>query len=282
MSRLTFASVSETLSVDQLVLTRINEKSAKYAVSFNGERLFTGRTLDEVMQLFSDYQGRVSTEQLQVDEAAIQLDTEKRAVLSMEPTQTSFQEIAAIFDANGWGMTPDQEIEFHEKHWLVLPEIEPEINLYPNDEFCYGRSTVDPASFWISLCVVASSGAVMARASNWRSFVAFAASRWTEEYREEMINCDEPQETDDREFDESIFFNQSCDLDGFCTVASLPLLAEDIQTHPATDLLAFIAACKAIAKAFKRFDAEKILYPSDFSDMVATRKKIKVCKGFGK
>jgi hypothetical protein len=121
------------------------------------------------MQLFSDYQGTTTNQQITDDEAAIQLDAGREAVLEVEPTPKSTA-----------------------TDYFVCP-----------------------------------------------------------------VSNDQPQEADDREFNESILFNQSCDSDSFCTVASLPLLPEDIQTYPVTDLIAYIAACKAIIKLFKGVNFKK-------------------------
>lgn len=73
------------------------------------------------------------------DQRIIDMENAKREVLDREPTQTSFQEIAAIFDANNWGMTPNQEVEFHEKHWLVLPPISESETADLTGEECTGN-----------------------------------------------------------------------------------------------------------------------------------------------
>jgi hypothetical protein len=287
MANLTIASLRielyDSLGYTLKINTKGLKENYKYVACYDTEEIFGANTLNEMLSLIK-FSHATAIEQS--DEVAIKLEAEKQAVIDMEPTQTSFQEIAVIFEVNGWGMTPDQTNEYYDKHWLSLFDKTEENLSFDDDLFC-DWSIASRIPVWVTLQVVDNSEYVDANARCWRAFVEFSSTRWEnpEEYREEMIICEEPNtEEDDREFSESSLFVKSCDMNGYCTVSSLPLLPEDIQTYPVTDIYAFIAACNAISEVFKGEDFYSKKYqPSSFKDMVERNKKAKVSiKGFNK
>lgn len=123
MTRNTLQSV-EQLAVS-LDYSLIKNTSTCYSLSTYWGYSRTFKTLKAVVEAINT--GALLSAQFSplpedIDQEIIDRESAKEEVLNRKPTQTSFQEIAAIFDANNWGMTPEQEIRFHEDHWLVLPE----------------------------------------------------------------------------------------------------------------------------------------------------------------
>ena len=104
----------------------------------------------------------------------------------------------------------------------------------------------------------------------------------------QLKNETEEDESDDLWYEQQndSNFKSVCDLNGFCTVQSLPVLPEDIETHPVLVLAVGSAVIDQIVTTFKpvmNYIMPKMLKKINcFSDMVINQFRSVKAHGFAK